>query len=110
MHFFKLNIIERVPIESLDFDRQITFHHDTLDWHKFEYNFNMLEKSINNFQGIVLMSDKSIFDSVRVEFNDGSYVYLTCNIDTFKIKILPKYLTTLEALASNIQDSQLNIQ
>lgn len=93
MRFFKLKIIERVPDESIDSLGELKETYKTLAWTNREYGFDIDIKRIESYQSIIVnISELDQKESVRIEFDNGTYVYLAYGLDTFKSKTLPKYI------------------
>lgn len=97
MPFFKLKIIERVPDESIDSLGELKETYKTLAWTNREYAFDVDIKRISSYQSIIVnINELEQKESVRVEFDDGTYIYLAYGLDKFKANTLHKYLNFIK--------------
>jgi len=102
MPFFKLKIIERNPKESIDEFGELTEKLDTLEWVNREYGFDTDVKRIESYQSImVYINEIEQKESVRLEFDNGTYVYLAYSLDKFKANTLPKYMDFIKVTPSD---------
>jgi len=93
MPFFKLKIIERSPEESINELGELIDSYKSLEWINREYGFDIDVKRIDSFQSIMVnISETEQKESVRIEFDNGTYVYLAYGLDKFKTNTLPKYI------------------
>jgi len=90
-------IIERNPKESIDESGELVETLYSLEWVNREYGFDTDIKRIESYQSImVYISELEQKESVRVEFNNGTYVYLAYGLDKFKTNTLPRYLNAIK--------------
>lgn len=100
MPFFKLKIIERNPEESIDESGELVETYKSLEWINREYAFDIDIKRIESYQSIMVnISEVEQKESVRVEFDNGTYVYLAYGLDKFKVNTLPKYIEFIKVIS-----------
>lgn len=110
--FFYLKIIERTPEEIIE-DGELKEVYYTLNWDKQDYYFDILVKRIEDYQAIKVYVDNPDYDPittkdnipkgilkdcVRVQFDNGSFVYTAYKLDKFRKDILPEYERVLNSL------------
>jgi len=102
MPFFKLKIIERNPKESIDEFGEITETLESLEWFVRDYAFDTDIRRIESYQTIMVYIDEfNQKESVRLEFDNGNYVYLAYGLDKFKSNTLPRYLNAIKGEISD---------